>query len=324
MTREFKPLPVATNGEGDARRTGIEVEFSGLDEAAAARVVAEALGGTPRQDRTHDWVVEDSRLGRIEIILDTALRDSGPGALREAGLRLGGEAIPVEVVSPPLTRNGMEQFDRAREALRLAGATGSRGGLLYGFGVHFNVEIASRDAAGITRPLLAYALIEDWLREADPIDVSRRVLPFTDPYPTALTRALTGAGPDASPDRVLSMYLDHTTSRNHGLDMLPLFAWMDEAAVAAKVREGKALKARPAFHFRLPDSRIDEEGWSLADEWDRWWIVEKVASDDALLHELCEGWETAHGLVTLSRAPWAERAGDILERAGFGLTRKAA
>ncbi|MEC9104016.1 MAG: amidoligase family protein, partial [Pseudomonadota bacterium] len=74
--------------------------------------------------------------------------------------------------------------------------------------------------------------------------------------------------------------------------------------------------ARPAFHFRLPDCRIDEADWSLRGEWLRWLLVEEIAADEALLVKLLHGWEDAHGRVTLSRAPWARRCGEILKDAG--------
>ncbi len=312
----FAPLPTELNAAGEPRRTGVEIEFAGLREGDAARILARELGGTARQTDDRDWLVEGSALGDIEVYLDTVIRKWGDSALLDAGLRMGQEVIPVEIVTKPLTREGLARLDAARDALRRAGAEGSRQGILYGFGVHLNVEIASPDAAGITRPLMAYALIEDWMREAAQIDVSRRLLPFTDPYPTSLVRALIAAGPDAAPHRAMEVYLAHTTSRNHGLDMLPLFAHLDRATVERATSQAKALKARPAFHFRLPDSRIDEPEWSLATEWERWVLVERVAADPALLDRLGQAWRDEHWAVTLSRYAWAERASEILLAAG--------
>jgi hypothetical protein len=165
------------------------------------------------------------------------------------------------------------------------------------------------------RPLLAYALIEDWLRSAYPIDEARRLLPFTDPYSTDFVRALIEAGPQATRDHVTGLYLALTPSRNRGLDMLPLLAHFDGPRVAAAISDKTS--ARPAFHFRLPDCRIDEAGWTLAGEWRRWVAVERVARDTALLRRLGDAWLDDHGLVTLSRQHWAGRAGRILQSAGI-------
>ncbi|OWU86260.1 hypothetical protein ATO6_05340 [Oceanicola sp. 22II-s10i] len=313
----FPALPRDRTPDGEPRLTGVEIEFSGLAEGDAARIVARETGGTARQTDTHDWVVEDGALGRIEVYLDTALRKAGPDRLTEAGLKLGRDLIPVEIVTEPLSRSGLARLDALRDVLRKAGAEGSGQGLFYGFGVHLNVEVASEDAAGVTRPLLAYALIEDWMRTAAPIDPSRRALPFTDPYPTSLVRDLARAGSGAATDEVIGIYLGHDASRNHGLDMLPLFAHLDKDRVREAVDHAKALKGRPTFHFRLPDSRIDEAGWSLRQEWERWRLVERIAADRALLDRLAEAWLDDHGLITLSRSHWAGRCGELLKKAGL-------
>jgi hypothetical protein len=97
--------------------------------------------------------------------------------------------------------------------------------------------------------------------------------------------------------------------------MLPLLAHFDGPRVAAAISDKTS--ARPAFHFRLPDCRIDEAGWTLAGEWRRWVAVERVARDTALLRRLGDAWLDDHGLVTLSRQHWAGRAGRILQSAGI-------
>ena len=316
MPNDIAPLPTRTNADGAARRTGVEIEFANLTEAEAARVLADSLDGTARQGGDHDWRVEGSAIGDVQVYLDTALRREGGSALREAGLKLSRDIVPVELVSEPLDHDGLVRLDAARAALREAGAEGSRAGLAYGFGVHLNVEVTGLDARGVTRPLLAYALIEDWMRRTQPIDAARRVLPFTAPYPTDLARALAEAGPDAAPETVMRHYLDIAPDRNHGLDMLPLFACIDEEAVTRATAHDKAAKARPTFHFRLPDCRIDEADWSLADPWDRWLMVERIAENADLLERLRREWLDDHGRFTLSRSHWAGRAGDILQDEG--------
>jgi hypothetical protein len=311
----FAPLPQPLNAEGEARRVGVEIELGGLDEARVARIVADRLGGRADQEDSHIWAVRESGIGDVEVYLDIFLRKAQKSRLRDLALDLGREVVPVEIVTEPLDMDGLARLDDLRDALREAGALGSGAGLVFGFGVHFNIEVASGVDADTVRPLLAYALIEDWLRSAYPIDESRRLLPFTDPYPTDFVRALIEAGPEASRDHVTGLYLELTPSRNRGLDMLPLFAHFDGPRVAAAITDKTS--ARPTFHFRLPDCRIDEADWSLAGEWWRWVAVERVARDDALLRRLSDAWLDDHGLVTLSRQHWAARAGRILLTAGI-------
>jgi len=308
-------LPQPLNAAGEARRVGVEIELGGLDEERVAQIVAQRLGGRAEPEDSHIWAVRDSVIGDVAVYLDIFLRKAQKSRLRDLALDLGREVVPVEIVTAPLDMDGMARLDDLRDALREAGALGSGAGLVFGFGVHFNIEVASGRDADTVRPLLAYALIEDWLRAAYPIDESRRLLPFTDPYPTDFVRALIEAGPGATRDRVTGLYLELTPSRNRGLDMLPLLAHFDAGRIRAAISDKTS--ARPTFHFRLPDCRIDEADWTLATEWWRWVAVERVARDDALLRRLSDAWLDDHGLVTLSRQHWAERAGRILLTAGI-------
>ncbi|WP_407494228.1 amidoligase family protein [Pseudooceanicola sp. MF1-13] len=311
----FKPLPKDTDFDGNPRLTGVEIEYSGVSAEDTAKIATRVLGGEAENTDEHAWEVTGSEIGKIEIYLDTALRYADDSAAKKIGLDVGKAVIPVELVTEPLTRDQMVKLDELRDALRKEGAEGTRSGMAYGFGVHFNPAIASCNAEDITAPLIAYALIEDWMRKAEPIDLSRRVLPFTDPYPTDLVKAFCDAGV-VEPARAMELYLEHAPSRNYGLDMLPIFAWLDEKTVRDALGDDPT-SARPTFHFRLPDSRIDEKNWSLAMEWDRWRLVETIAADRDLLDRLMSEWLDQHGSITLRRSPWAERCGEILSDAGL-------
>ncbi len=308
MTR-FPPLPQPMNAQGDPRRVGVEIELGNLNEDHVAELAKQVFGGNIR---TKDTVyhVEGTDIGDLEIYLDTALTKARKSALRDMALDLGHEVIPVEIVTEPLDMDGLEQLDDFTDLLRREGATGSGAGILLGFGVHLNVEITSEKPADILRPLMAYALIEDWMRKTHPIDESRRLLPFTAPYPTSFVRALIALGPDAGIDVLTECYLAETPSRNHGLDMFPLLAHLRPDAMSDKLRG--STKPRPAFHFRLPDCRIDDPDWSLAEEWRRWLVVERVAANADLLTRLSDAWLDDHGPVTFSRTSWAARTAEIL------------
>ena len=318
---DFAPLPTPLNADGKPRKTGVEIELGGLSEARVAEVCTATLGGTATQGDGPFWTITQSSIGKIEVYLDIFLRKAERSALRDLALEIGREVIPVEIVTAPLEMAGLEALHDLTDALRRAGALGSGAGWVFGFGLHLNIEIASRQSADILRPLLAYALIEDWLRHAGPIDESRRLLPFTDPYPTSFVRALLGLGMDASLRQMIAAYLEHTPSRNRGLDMLPIFAHLAPGSVEGAL--GESVSARPAFHFRLPDCLIDEPDWSIAHEWQRWITVERIAEDERLLTRLGAAWLDDHGMVTFSRASWAERCGALLRQSGLDLPEDA-
>ena len=61
-------------------------------------------------------------------------------------------------------------------------------------------------------------------------------------------------------------YLVENASRNRALDMLPVFAYLDEARIRAAVSDG-LIKARPTLHYRLPNCEIEQPGWDLHPAW---------------------------------------------------------
>ncbi len=311
----FPPLPRPRADDGSPRRIGVEIELGGLDEAQVGEIAQQAFGGRLEHGDAPSWQLLDSAIGGLDIYLDIFLRKSEKSALRDAALSLGRDVIPIEIVTEPLDLEGLERLNSLLPRLRQGGARGSSAGLVLGFGVHFNVQIASEAVADIRRPLTAYALLEDWLRAAMPIDETRRILPFTAPYPTGFVRDLLTLRADAPLTELIDLYVQHNPTRNRGLDMFPLFAHL--APEHTPEAQGGTTSARPTFHFRLPDCRIDEASWSLATEWHRWLLVEQVAEDPRLLAALGRVWQAAHGPVTLSRHTWAQRCGDLMIGAGL-------
>ncbi len=319
MTLHFQNMPASETVDGAERHIGVEVEFADLNEEQAAKILAEVLGGSAECVKDSDWKVVGSSLGDIQVYLDTVYRTADKSVLRDLGLKLGREVIPVEMVTAPLTLTQLTELSGALDALKGAGAKGSGDGWYYGFGVHLNVEIIDDSPAAVLKPLLAFALIEDWMRAARPIEATRTVLPWTDPYPTALVEELILLGTDPSARALVETYTRHCPDRNRGLDMLPIFKalWPDILTGAIGADKVDGISGRPTYHFRLPDSRIDEDSWSLETEWNRWLLVEQVADNDALLTDLADAWLQTHGAITLSRQPWAERSGDILTEYGM-------
>jgi hypothetical protein len=59
---------------------------------------------------------------------------------------------------------------------------------------------------------------------------------------------------------------------------LPLFLHLDEERVRA-VTDVPLIKARPPFHYRLPDCEIHLPGWGLHVAWNDWLEVEALAAD---------------------------------------------
>lgn len=296
-------LPVPQTTEGEDRRTGVEIEFAGLDEVTTADLIQTAFGGRIEADGAHGRTILDTELGDITVELDTALRKVKGIPLLEEGLSLARGLVPVEIVTPPLTVEGVRRFDAFLGKLREAGALGSRAGVLLGFGVHLNPEVVAPDHPHTIRTVIAYAMLEHWLRQHEDLDGTRRMLPFVRAWPDSFVMALTEDAPDTLSD-LMRLAAGHIESRNHGLDLLPLFKHHDADLFATLFPDDTLTSPRPTFHFRLPDSRIDEPDWSLAQPWALWHLVEEVAAHDDRLDALVQARRAVGTLFT--KRPWID------------------
>jgi len=310
--RVFWPLPRPDRADGKPRATGIEIEFAGLSVAQAAGLVAQDWGGEIRQRSTREAIVEATPFGDVKVVLDTALGQDGAERLLVDTL---GALVPVEIATPPLVPGNLPQVDALVVTLRAAGARGTRDALAFGFGVHLNPQLAAEDSDFILPVVRAFALLEDWLRTADPIDIARRLLPFVSPWPRALVDRLAAEGAGWSLDDLAGAYLDLSPTRNRSLDLLPLLEHLCRDRVLAAMGERKTKGGRPAFHYRLPEARIDEADWTLAYEWNRWCLIERVAARPALLTDLAEAWRGHRAALMTRRSDWARQVEARLQEA---------
>ncbi|CUH75652.1 amidoligase family protein [Tropicibacter naphthalenivorans] len=308
MTTDFRALPGP-----DTRLCGVEIEFAGLSETATADVLKKRFGGELVETGSHVVELRGTQIGTLEVELDTVLRKKDLPLLAE-GLDLVRGLVPVEIVTDPLDADQVAAFDSALGPLREAGAMGSRSGVLLGFGVHLNPEIPSE--AKTLDIIRAYGLLEDHLRTSAEIDATRRAMPFVDRWPKSLVTALV-TSPPSDLRAAMRLYAQHTTSRNHGLDLLPLFKHVDEDLYLSIYDNKDKTAARPTFHFRLPDSRIDEPDWSLHQAWDMWRLVEDVAAEMGLLGTLGTAWLDTMGSPLARRAEWARTVAGHLDKAGL-------
>ena len=309
-TDHFRPLPDHAGQSSAGRKTGIEIEFAGLSVEGAAQVVQQLWGGrlAPLNDR--DLKLSGGQFGDVKVELDISLQKKWAEDL--AAQALGG-LVPVEIVTAPLAYADLPQADRLVAALRKAGALGTRARLAYGFGLHLNPELPGPDGAGLVEVARAYALLEPWLRQSDPIDPARRVLPFVDPWPQALTDALAQVE-HWTIDQFAQTYVAHAPSRNYGLDMLPALQHLRPDALGA-VPDAHLKGGRPTFHYRLPEARLDEAGWSIAYEWNRWCLIEAVAANATVLQELAHHWQDHRAAFVPRGRDWAAQVESVLAAA---------
>lgn len=297
---QLKQPPWLTNAQGKMRRVGVELEISGIELGELAERVAAFLGlevrVTGRYERVlkgdpaGDWGVELDfdllkRLGRESR--STGSRGMDLGQTAEDVLAWAAESlVPHEIISPPLPLDRLNEVEALIATLRAAGAKGTSDSLVNAFGMQFNPELPSHDPVFIALCLKAFLCLYDWLFVRADIDISRRVTSYVDPFPIDYVKKVIAA--DYRPDlaRLIDDYLEANPTRNRALDMLPLFMFLDERRVRAKA-DDVLIKARPTFHYRLPDCEIHRPEWGLFLAWNDWVEVERLAADESRLEACC-------------------------------------
>lgn len=291
-----QPPPLAETASGKIRRVGVEIEFANLPAPMAVALLQRLYDGRIERQDEHRYALRDSEFGTFSVELDARIAHPEEAPKEAGGKHFVSKArgalghaiavvVPTEIVCPPIPWDQLGRLDALIDMLRENGAEGTDAGPFYGFGVHLNPEIAASDTEYVRRHLMAFAVLEPTLRKQIGIDAMRRILPFVDPFPAAYLKCL--LAPNYRPD-LKALIRDHiraNQTRNRGLDMMPLWRHLDRDTLLAELRDPSLVKARPTFHYRLPDTRLSDPDWNVAREWNRWLQVERLAADPDRLEE---------------------------------------
>jgi hypothetical protein len=325
---KFQDPPVILNAEGKTRAVGFELEFAGLSLDRAAALIAELFGGKVEKRKNPIIMISGTRLGDFSVEIDSRyIKDEKyREVLRGLGIEIKSRAardiveellvgaaswfVPTEVICPPVPLGQLESIENLREALKSAGAKGSKASMLYAFGMQINTEVPRSDAGTLLQYLRAFFLLYDWLEGELEIDLTRRLLPFINPFPYSYIQQVLEPGYAPDLERLVDDYLQHNPSRNRPLDMLPLFAFLNEGKVMSSAEEPFLIKKRPAFHYRLPSCLIDDPDWNLAREWNYWVEVEKLSASPDRIQEMSRAYLEMKGPHRGSfPREWRERVG---------------
>lgn len=331
ISRTMTLPPRMTTDEGVMRRVGIELEFAALSARDGARLVQRLFGGEIEQEDPHRYHIKGGTFGDFTCELDTqyahrsyaesgkappdpnsiaALLDSFQTEMRRIFGDVSSLVMPCEIVCPPIPLSQLPRLDDLVEALNQAGAEGTRSSPFYAFGTQLNPEIATRDPAWITAILKAYLLVSEWMRSIIAIDTTRQIVAFADPFPVDYALMVTDPGYWPSMDRLIDDFLEANPTRNRELDMLPLFMELDPQRVRRKISDVR-VKARPTFHYRLPDANLGEPGWDLVLEWNRWCVVERLAEKREVLNAMGADFAD-HTQQLMPAQNWSVRASEWL------------
>lgn len=292
------------NAQGDERRVGFEIEYGGVELKDVAQRVKDLFGGKIVWQNRFSVRLQDTEFGAFDIHVDTSLlkdrryremlRKVGvelPGPRMEEPFedllfRLASTVVPHEIVTPPLPLEQLHKVEEVRHALVELGAGDTADSLLYAFGLHFNPETPDLNVSTLLSYLRAYLVLEPWLREQTGLDVTRRLTPFIDEFPDLYVALVVDPGYDPDMDGFVEDFLAYNPTRNRSLDMLPLLAEVRKDQVMAAAKEPHLVHPRPAYHYRLPDSRLNDGRWRVSHEWNRWVVVDDLAAAPERLAEL--------------------------------------
>ena len=294
----FHLPPAVHNAAGRVRKAGFELEYAGLSLEATAVIVRHVFGGRHVVEGPSVQRVASTRFGTFKLEIDSSLLKDRKyeQPLRALGLdpeKLGGATVveravarvfaaagvPFEIVTPPIPITDLAPLDEFRRLLWQNEADGTRVLPWYAFGMHINPEIPGNDPGLLRDYLRAFLLLYPWLKDRVRVDLARSISPYINAFPDAYASLLLRADYPADAGRLIDDYLAYNPTRNRPLDMLPVLCHLDEPRVMHRVEEKHLVKARPAFHYRLPNCLVDEPDWTLAREWNTWVAVERLAHD---------------------------------------------
>lgn len=324
----FRDPPSLLTDRGTARRVGVEVEFAAVSVADAAEMVKDLYGGEIEPTSRFSVCVKNTKFGDFRVELDSTILltnrykelcqkigvgDEGQETVGDALEAIMKKFVPNEIVCPPIEIAALDELELLRERLHQRGALGTRASLLYAFGFQLNPEAPSLEADVLRDHIAAFLLLYEWIVDVSKIDLTRKMAPFIDAFPEEYRELVVDPNYRPNIGKLIDDYLLYNPTRNRPVDMLPLFAHLDEAKVRAALPETEKVNKRPTFHYRLPNCLIDETDWTFATEWNRWVEIEKLAADTDRLNEMSNAYlDLAKGPFRLHKRRWAKEAAEYV------------
>lgn len=299
---QFKMPPSIQNPSGKERCVGFEFEFTGVEISEAANLVQSLYGGSVSRISTYEYHVNEASFGTFKLELDAQLlrEKKYEKTLKSFGIDLStfkniesiedklknmaSSVVPFEIITPPIPLSSMADLQKLVHELRTWKAKGTGSSVLYAFGLHLNPEIPDDSAASLLNHLRAYVMLDPWIRKDSKINISRRLTPYINEYKEEYLQLILSIGYKPSLEELIRDYFRFDNSRNRPLDMLPVFMHLDADTTQSLLKD-TLTSARPTFHYRLPNCSIEDPNWSLADEWNRWVLVERLAADNKTLYQ---------------------------------------
>lgn len=304
----FNQLPVLYNERGSLRTAGFELEFANVDIEQSLRIIQDLYGGELKKKHRFSQEVINTSLGDFSVKIDLKLLNERSYQklfnklnINLEDVKLGDinleyevesalenivrTVIPYEIVTPPVAITEVHQFERLRLALHQYKAEDTKSFLTNAFATHINIEVPSTSLVTLLNYMKAFLLLYPWLFRKNEVDLARRVTSFINPYPAKYADMIIDAQYQPDMDTFIEDYHQYNPDRNRPLDMYPLFAALRSDKVDQYSDLGN-VKPRETFHYRLPNSLIENPDWPLARVWNHWVLVEELANDTDKIEQM--------------------------------------
>lgn len=323
--------PATVNNEGNPRKVGFELEFAGLELSRTAEIIQQAFGGKVIEENRYEFHIKETELGDFRVELDARIlqkmasdnvfeklgfkidENKIRNSIEEVLDKMARSVVPTEVVMPPVEMDSIKKLEKLQVQFQKNKAEGTKTSLVHAFGMHMNIECPDTEAETLLRYLRSFLLVYPWLLEKLDIDITRRISPFVDPFPNAYVEKILNIDYQPDEQQLIHDYLEFNATRNRPLDMMPIFALLDGERIQAAL-EGEKNNPRPTFHYRLPNSKIDDPRWKFSDEWNYWCVVEELANNSEMILKLSRLYLLRKGKALVSfKKEWAQTLRILLD-----------
>lgn len=268
----------------DDLKIGFEIEYNGVSLEDTAKIIQSQYGGEIKSPYNNRLVINNTEFGKFLVELDVdfiqRLDQNNEGSkseflnlISENAEKYFGFVAPNEIVCPPILESKIENLDKLIDILREKGAKGTGKSFLYAFGLHINKEVRDININYILS--IVRSFIEKFEDLKFNLDTSRVISGFIGDYSANYKKMVMDENYNPTLEEFMKDYVEYNKTRNRALDLTPLFKHIDKNSVD-EIKDNK-IKARPTFHYRLPNCRIDNKNWSIKKEYSIWKEIEENA-----------------------------------------------
>ena len=304
---DFKKPKITHNKHNEVRKVGIELEFSKVDLHLLVHIIKSSFGGEHKIINQYYHEINGTEIGDFSVKVDSRLltQKTYKKAFDKAGISfnelnekihleeaidrvietVGSFIIPYEINFPPVSIYDLHNIEIIREKLYKNDLKGTSSHIKNAFATHINAEAPDFTIHSILNYLRAFILYYPWLIKTSDIDITRKLTPYINPFPQEYNLMVLDKDYNPSMDQMMKDYHRYSPDRNRPLDLYPLFVYINENSLDY-FEDIANVKARPTYHYRLPNSEVDKPLWSIALEWNKWVKIEDLAAEEDQINYL--------------------------------------